>query len=240
MLVGSLEAATPITSSFGTVASNTDDDQATKFVRGVEYKILSSGTYSHPTDITTGLPNATHTLTPVGIVPPGAIEATLQSLSFQTSSCTTDINKSPLYVSIFTGLTVDSNGNVTSLGTFIASSTNSQQTALRLQKLTWNFNNVLLNINSSYQFVFTTTNNPLSTSDISRQALETRYDTNLLGETKLIGGNSTAVSKATCIDPVFEMKYTVLDPNPIPEPSSAMLGALTAGLALTLRRRRNN
>jgi len=237
-LVGSLQAASPIISSFGTLYSNDDEDE--KFVRGVAYKIQAHAQYTNPeafpvqkqgSNVKT---SAIHNLTSTD---PYAFEAVLSSLSFQSSKKNPDVNSQALYVSIFTGLTVDMNGNVTSLGTFIAGSTNSIATSEPIKTMTWSFNNVLLNVGSTYQFVFTTTNTPTQLNHISRQALETRSGTNLLAETSLIGGSAEAVANANNVDPVFEMTFTTVDSGLNPEPSTAMLAAL-GGMCLLSRRRR--
>lgn len=234
-----LHAATPIISSFGDLGPGNDDDSE-QFVRGVSYKIQTHAVYTNPISTATQQAvnkTATHTLSAFDNQ---ATQVQLSSLSFQSSKEKGQLTTTALFVSIFSGLTVDANGSVTSLGSLVAASDNSiaLKSNKNTQKMTWNFTNVVLNVGSTYQFVFTTTATPTLSSHISVQALETRSGTNLLAETSLIGANALAVSNAANIDPVFEMNMTTRDVTPLPEPSSALLVAGAGMLLLFGARKR--
>lgn len=214
-------AATSITSSYGTVSGSDDNNQAGP-IRGVTYRIITTGTYTNPG---TTAPNI-HTLSATDAT---ATQVQFQSLSWQRSSSTAMAGT--WYVSIFSGLTVDTNGNVTGLGTFMGASTNTVASPASLATMTWNFNNVLLTVGSDYQFVFTTTATPTLTSDIGAGQFELNVATNGLAETQLVAGNSTAYSSRANWEPVFSMTY-----NAVPESGAALLGSL--GIMTLLRRRR--
>lgn len=220
-----LHAATLITSSYGTV-SGADDNNHAGPIRGVSYKILTTGTYTN----NAGTAPNVHALSATDGTATG-IE--FQSLTWQRSGSTTGVNSSPLYLGIFSGLTVDASGNVTSLGSFVAASTNTVSATTANQSITWSFNNVPLTVGATYQFVFITTNTPTLTTDVSFNALELNVPggTANLAETELVGGNASSVTNRANWEPVFSMTY-----NAVPEPAAALLGGL--GLILLARRRR--
>lgn len=223
-LAASANAATLITSSFGTTTGSDDDNQAGP-IRGVAYQIITTGTYSVPS-VTQGGYTATHALSATDTV---ATQVQFQSLTWQRSSSTA--MSGTFYVAIADGLTVDSNGNVTNIGTILGVSTNSITDPASNAAMTWSFNNTLLNVGSTYQFVLTNTANPTVAADFVSGQFELKTATNLLTETTLIAGNNSAFTNRTGWEPVFSMTY-----NAIPEPSAALFGGL--GMLALLRRRR--
>jgi hypothetical protein len=219
--------ATSITSSFGTTSGANDDDQAGP-IHGMIYKILTTGTYTNPT-VNQGYA-ATHALSATDA---SAIEVQFKSLTWQTSSSGAFSTPGPHYVSIFSGLTVDSGGAVTSLGSFIGSSTTSISTATKNATVTWIFDNPVLTVGSSYQFVFSSVANPTLTSQIggtSLELLKTTAPDTLLTETELLAGSSTGFNKRAIWEPVFSMVYDSVPVNHVPEPSTLLLVSLV-GLA---------
>jgi len=215
-----LHGATLITSSYGTVSGADDNNQAGP-IRGVSYKILSTGTYSN--NIGTG--SNVHALSASD---PAATGVEFQSLTWQRSGSTT--MNGTWYIGIFSGLTVDTNGNVTSLGTLIGASTNSVVNPGANAAMAWSFNNVPLTVGATYQFAFTTTATPTLTTDIGAGQLELNTGGHL-SETELVAGNATTFTNRAGWEPVFSMTY-----NAIPEPASALLGGI--GVILLMRRRR--
>ncbi|MCB1129912.1 MAG: PEP-CTERM sorting domain-containing protein [Verrucomicrobiae bacterium] len=220
-----LHAATLITSSYGTV-SGTDDNNQAGPIRGVSYKILTTGTYTN----NAGTAPNVHALSATDGT---ATSVEFQNLTWQRSGSTTGVNTSALYLGIFSGLTVDASGNVTSIGSFVGASTNTVSATTANQSMSWNFNNVLLTVGSTYQFVFITTNTPTLVTDISSNALELNVPggTANLAETELVGGNSSSVSNRAAWEPVFSMTY-----NAVPEPATALLGGIAFILLLGRRR----
>lgn len=220
-----LSGATLITSSYGTVSGADDNNQAGP-LRGVSYKIITTGTYTN----NAGTAPNVHALSATDGT---ATSVEFQSLTWQRSGSATGVNTSALYIGIFSGLTVDGNGNVTSLGTFIGASTNTVSATTANQSMTWSFNNVPLTVGNTYQFVFTTTSTPTLTSHVSFNALELNVPggTANLAETELVGGNSSSVTNRGNWEPVFSMTY-----NAVPEPAAALLGGI--GLLMLVRRRR--
>jgi hypothetical protein len=220
-----LHAATLITSSYGTVSGADDNNQAGP-IRGVSYKILTTGTYTN----NAGTAPNTQALSAADAT---ATSVEFRSLTWQRSGSTTGINSSALHLGIFSGLTVDSSGNVTSLGTFVGASTNTVSATTANQSMTWSFNDVPLTVGATYQFVFITTNTPTLSSHVSFNALELNVPggTANLAETELVAGNATTYTNRAAWEPVFSMTY-----NAVPEPASALLGGL--GLILLIRRRR--
>lgn len=215
---GATQAVT-IVSSYGTTSGANDNNQAGP-IRGVTYKIITSGTYTNPNG---------HTLSASD---PTATTVQLSNLKWQTSSSGNGFTASALFVSVFSGLTVDGSGNVTSLGTFIGSSTNSFPNTVGVNtEISYNFNNLSLTNNASYQFVFTSTATPTLTTDVGAAGMELNVVSNGLTETELVGGNATAVTNRAGWEPVFSLTY-----NSVPEPSAALLGGL--GVLGLLRRRR--
>lgn len=219
-------AATLITSSFGTVTGTDDDNQAGP-VRGVEYKIITTGTYTNPTSGA-----ATHALSATDSA---ATQVQFQNLQWQTSSSTTFGGAATTYLAIMDGFTVDSSGAVTTVGTLLGVSSNSIDgtTVGKNANLSWNFNNTLLTVGSSYQFVFVNTATPSVAADFIAPTggLELKTGTGLLSETTLMAGNASSYNSRANWEPVFNMTY-----NAIPEPSAALLGSI--GLLALLRRRR--
>lgn len=220
-----LHGATLITSSYGTVSGADDNNQAGP-IRGVSYKILTTGTYTN----NAGTAPNVHSLSATDGT---ATSVEFKSLTWQRSGSTTGVNTGPLYVGIFSGLTVDASGVVTALGSFMGASTNTVSATTGNQSMTWNFNNIPLTVGSTYQFVFLTTNTPTLTSHVSFNGLELNVPGGAanLAETELIGGNASSVTNRAVWEPVFSMTY-----NAVPEPASALLGGL--GLILLIRRRR--
>ncbi|MCP5533269.1 MAG: PEP-CTERM sorting domain-containing protein [Akkermansiaceae bacterium] len=220
-----LHAATLITSSYGTV-SGTDDNNQAGPIRGVSYKILTTGTYTN----NAGTAPNVHALSATDGT---ATSVEFQNLTWQRSGSTTGVNTSALYLGIFSGLTVDASGNVTSIGSFVGASTNTVSATTANQSMSWNFNNVPLTVGSTYQFVFITTNTPTLVTDISSNALELNVPggTANLAETELVGGNSSSVSNRAAWEPVFSMTY-----NAVPEPATALLGGIAFILLLGRRR----
>ena len=221
----SLHAATLITSSYGTVSGADDNNQAGP-VRGVSYKILTTGSYTNNAGTA---PNA-HTLSATDGT---ATTVEFQSLTWQRSGSTTGVNTGALYIGIFSGLSVDASGNVTSIGTFMGSSTNTVSATTANQSMTWSFSNVPLTVGATYQFVFLTTNTPTLTADVSFNALELNVPggTANLAETELVGGNASSVTNRGNWEPVFSMTY-----NAVPEPASALLGGIALILLISRRR----
>lgn len=220
-----LHAATLITSSYGTVSGADDNNQAGP-IRGVSYKILTTGTYTN----NAGTAPNIHALSATDGT---ATTVEFQSLTWQRSGSATGINSSALYLGIFSGLTVDASGNVTSIGSFKGASTNTVSATTANQAMTWSFNNVALTVGATYQFVFITTNTPTLTTDVSFNALELNVPGGAanLAETELVGGNASSVTNRGNWEPVFSMTY-----NAVPEPASALLGAFA--LILLIGRRR--
>lgn len=224
--------ASTIISSFGSISGVDNDNQAGP-IRGVTYRILVTGTYTNPsvTQGNSGGGNsytATHALSATD---PSAPQVEFQSLSWQASS-TTAFAAGTYFVSIFSGLTVNSSGAVTSLGTFIDSSTNSLSAPALNSTMTWTFDNPVLNVGSDYQFVFTSTATPTVAGDVVAGQFELKTGTNLLAETSLVGGNTSGVTNRNNWEPVFSMTY-----NSIPEPTSVLLAS--ASSLVLLRRRRD-
>jgi len=224
-----------ITSSFGSTTGVDNDNQAGP-VRGVSYRIITTGTYTNPL-VTQGSSTgansytATHALSATDASAP---TVKLTNLTWQTSSTSSSFSASPLFVSVFSGLTVNTTGGVTSLGTFIGSSTNSIASSVASNtQISFTFNNLELTTGNDYQFVFSTTATPTLTSEIGSASLELKTGTNLLAETSLVAGNSSSYTNRNAWEPVFSMTYTS-----VPEPSTALLGGL--GLFAMMRRRRIN
>lgn len=243
MLVGAFAAqATIITSSFGDCISATDNDNQAGPLRGVSYAILSSGTYTAPISVTQGSSGgansytATHALSASD---PTAPQVQMQNLQWQRTSSATGIGmlaSNNVYVAIMNGFTVDTAGAVTSLGTLVGLSSTTVSTPGANANMSWNFNNVVLNVGSSYQFVFTLTTNPVLADfqtgwNAGGGALELKTTTGLLGGTSLVAGNGSTYTNRDNWEPVFSMTY-----NTIPEPATVGLFGLI-GLSALLRRR---
>lgn len=228
--------AAVITSSFGTTTGVDNDNQAGP-LRGVTYKIITTGTYTNPTATGGGSGGAnsytaTHALSATD---PTATTVLLTNLTWQTSSTTATNNgfsASPLYVSVFSGLTVNSSGVVTALGTFVGSSSNSIASTVGTNAaISYDFADLTLTNGTSYQFVFTTTATPTQLSEIGYASLELKTGTNLLQETELVAGNASGYTNRAGWEPVFSMTFTS-----VPEPTASLLAGL--GLLHLLRRRR--
>jgi hypothetical protein len=222
-----------IVSSFGNTTGLDNDNQAGP-IRGVTYRIITTGNYTNPTatqgsSASANSYTATHSLSATDAP---AITVELTNLTWQTSSTSNGFSGSALYVSVFSGLTVTSAGVVASLGTFVGSSTNSiANTVAANTQISFNFDDLALTNGSDYQFVFTTTATPTLAVDIGSASLELKTGGNLLAETSLVGGNTSSVTNRNGWEPVFSMTY-----NSIPESSTSLLGGL--GLLAMLRRRR--
>lgn len=225
LTASSVHGATLITSTYGTVSGADDNNQAGP-IHGVSYKIITTGTYSN----NGGTAPNVHALSATD---GAATSVEFQSLTWQRSGSTTGVNTGALYLGIFSGLTVDANGNVTSLGSFVGASTNTVSATTANQSMTWSFNNVPLTVGATYQFVFITTNTPTLTSEVSANALELNVPggTANLAETELVGGNASSVTNRAAWEPVFSMTY-----NAVPEPAAALLGGV--GILLLARRRK--
>lgn len=231
LLGGGVAQATTIVSSFGSISGLDNDNQAGP-IRGVTYRILVNGTYTNPS-VTQGNSSSANSYTAthaLSATDPSAPEVEFQSLSWQASSSTA-FAAGTYYVSIFSGLTVNASGTVTSLGTFVASSSNSLSAPALNSVMTWNFDDPVLTVGSDYQFVFTSTATPTLTSHVLTGQFELKTGTNLLAETSLVGGNAAGVTNRNSWEPVFSMTY-----NSIPEPTSVLLASV--GTLFLVRRRR--
>jgi hypothetical protein len=228
--------AAVITSSFGSTTGVDNDNQAGP-LRGVTYKIITTGTYTNPTatagsSVGANSYTATHALSATDNT---ATTVLLTNLTWQTSSTAAASNgfsASPLFVSVFSGLTVNSGGTVTSLGTWVGSSSNSIASSIGTNtQISYNFADLALVNGSSYQFVFTTTATPTLTSEIGSASLELKVGANLLQETELVAGNASSYNNRAGWEPVFSMTF-----NSVPEPAVSLLASLA--LLRILRRQR--
>lgn len=233
-MAATAQAAT-IVSSFGDFSSATDNDNQAGPIRGVSYRIITTGTYTNPS-VTQGSSSSTNSYTAThSLTNPNALATTvsLQSLKWQAGSGGSAIGAVNRWVAVFDSVTLDANGAVTGLGTLRAVSSNSVTNVGNNAMMTFNFANQELTVGNNYGFVLVDNDNSdnsgFAFAEISSANFELKTGTNLLQENTLIGANATGVTNAAAWEPVFELQY-------IPEPSSALLGGI--GMLLLLRRRR--
>ncbi len=236
-----------ITSSFGDYTTTTDNDNQAGPIWGVSYTILNTGTYTAPISVTAGSSvgnansyTATHALSGSD---PSAPQIQMQNLQWQRTTSTTGLGtlaSNNVYVAIMDGFTVSSAGAVTSVGTLKGLSSTTVSAPGANANMSWNFDNVVLNVGTAYQFIFTLTTNPVLTDfqtggfNAGGGALELKVATGLLGGTSLVAANGTGYTNRDNWEPVFGMTY-----NTIPEPATVgFLGII--GLGALLRRRLQN
>ncbi len=242
-LASAVSAQASIVMSFGDSTSTTDNDNQAGSFRGVSYKIDVTQSYTGTLSATGGSSGgATNSYTATyGVANPDATatQVTLNSLNWQAGAA---ISGSAKYLSVFSGLTVNSSGVVTSLGTFIGASTNSILTPAAQSALTWNFSGITLDVGSTYQFVVTSTRTPSLISDVtSINSLEMKTvaaGNLLLAESELIATNTTGYNNRLIWEPVFSLDMTAV-PTSVPEPSTyGLMGAGALAAAALVRRRR--
>ena len=234
-----------ITSAFGDYTTATDNDNQAGPVRGVSYTILNTGTYTAPISVTQGASGggansytATHALTASD---PTAPQVEMQNLQWQRTSGTTGVGilaSNNVYVAIFDGFTVDSAGAVTAVGTLKGISTTTVSAPTANANMSWDFNNIVLNVGTAYQFIPTLTTSPtladFQTGGVNAGgvALELKTTTGLLGGTSVVAGNEVSYTNRDAFEPVFGMTY-----NTIPEPATFGLMLAFAAAAVIRRRR---